>query len=46
MQIGGEGTKNMLMSMHGIEKKIFKKTPRYEKTPFYASLLGNWLNKF
>jgi hypothetical protein len=43
MQTGGESTKNMFMNMHGIE---IKKTPRFEKTPFYASLLGNWLNKF
>jgi hypothetical protein len=35
MQTGGEGTKNMLMNMHGIEKKSFK---RHLSMPLYLGI--------
>jgi hypothetical protein len=43
MQIGGEDIENLFMNAM-LEKKTLKRY-RFEKTPFYVSLLGNGLNK-
>jgi hypothetical protein len=44
MQIGGESIENLPMNMVLGKKKFTKQ--KFEKTKFYASLLGNGLNKF
>jgi hypothetical protein len=43
VQIGGKNIKNLLGNM--VLNFIIKKN-EFEKTPFYASSIGNGLNKF
>jgi hypothetical protein len=46
MQIGVEGIENLFMVMVLEKKKLSKHKNSKRQTPFYSSLLRNWLYKF